>query len=80
MMMKMPEVDEEELENAADDEAGVVEEDKRLMPEVDEEELENAADDEVGVVEEDKWLMKNVDGEMTELDLHIFARRLQIAD
>ncbi len=50
------------------------------MPEVDEEELENAADDEVGVVEEDKWLMKNVDEEMTEEDLHIFARRLQIAD
>ena len=50
------------------------------MPEVDEEELENAADDEVGVVEEDKWLMKTVDEEMTAVDLHIFAHRLQIAD
>ena len=55
-------------------------EEEEVEVEVDEEELENAADDEVGVVEEDKWLMKNVDEEMTEVDLHIFARRLQIAD
>ena len=55
-------------------------EEEEVEVEVDEEELENAADDEVGVVEEDKWLMKNVDEEMTEVDLHIFACRLQIEE